>query len=168
MIGAGSVAITTSLFTGHARDGFGGGMYGALDEENEAGSDITITTAGTYYGWVTAEVVKLNNMTADFTGVADGLVIDDGGKGDYLILGSVSFSGTPNKIVEGSIFVDGVQSHAGLRRKLGAGGDVGAAPIVDILTLANNDKVDLRFTSDGNGDVVTIESCHLVLAKLSK
>ncbi|MHC4372213.1 MAG: hypothetical protein ACYSW8_31805 [Planctomycetota bacterium] len=168
MIGAGAVAITTSLFTNHGKDGFGGGMYGALDEQNAAGSDITITTAGTHYGWKTAEAVILNNLTADFTGEADGLVIDDGGKGDYLILGSISFSGTPNRLITGHIYISDVESHAGFRRKLGAGGDVGAAPITDVLTLDNNDKVDLRFTADVGATTVTIESCHIVLAKLSR
>jgi len=167
-ISAGAVGISVSLFTAFNKDGFGGGMYGVLNEENPSGSDITIATAGTYYGWTTATAVNLNNMTADFTGVADGLVVDDGGKGDYIVLVAVSFSGTPQKLIEGQVFINETPSHAGIRRKLGAGGDVGAAGVMDVLTLANDDKVSMRFTSTTNGDIVTIESCHFVLIKLSK
>jgi hypothetical protein len=154
----------------YLRNGFGDGVYGALDEQNEGGTDITITTAGVHYGWQTAQTVVMNGgMTADFTGAADGFKLPDlGGGGDFLILGSISFSGTPNIRFEGHIYIDDVESHAGFFRKLGAGGDVGAAPISDIITVPDGGKVDLRFSGGSNGSTFTIEGCHLVLARLHK
>jgi hypothetical protein len=113
------------------------GMYGTLEEENPGGSTINTTVADTYYGWTTGQTYLLRGgMTADFTGVSDGLVV--GPSGDYLVLG-----------------VDDVQEHVAFRRKLGAGGDVGAAPIaVPLDTIAANAKIDIRFASSANSSTL--------------
>ena len=140
-------------------------MHGTLEEENPGGSTITVTTAGTYYGWTTSEVYHVQGVTADFTGTSDGLVPDDGG--NFLMVGAVSFRGTPNSTIECGIFVDDVQEHVAFRRKLGAGGDVGAAPIATCLTgIDGGDKIDVRFTANSNGDTVIIENLHWSIVKI--
>jgi hypothetical protein len=141
-------------------------MYGTLEEENPGGSTINTTVADTYYGWTTGQTYLLRGgMTADFTGVSDGLVV--GPSGDYLVLGSASFRGTPNNTVSCGIFVDDVQEHVAFRRKLGAGGDVGAAPIaVPLDTIAANAKIDIRFASSANSSTVVVENIHFTVARI--
>jgi hypothetical protein len=141
-------------------------MYGALYEDNPAGTPITITTGGTFYGWVTATSGVLKQITADFTGAADGLLIPDGGAGDYMVMMAASFSGTPNSTFKGAVFIDGVETHGGFTRKLGAGGDVGAASIMDLFTIPGGKKVDLRFTSDGDLDEVKVYDVDLIIMRM--
>lgn len=168
MFGTGHGGITASLYSTFLKRNFGMGLYGHLDETNPGGSDIVITTAGTYYGWTTAEAIQLSGgMTADFTGDADGFIVPK--RGDYLVLGSVSFSGTANRTVECATFIDGVEDHSSFRRKLGAAGDVGAAPMIEMITVpSDNVKVDWRFTADVNSTTVTIEGMHVVLIRASR
>jgi hypothetical protein len=143
------------------------GMYGTLEEENPGGSTINTTVADTYYGWTTGTTYLLRGgMTADFTGAADGLEVG-GFVSDWLVLGSVSFRGTPNVTVSCGIFVDDVQEHVAFRRKLGAGGDVGAAPItVPLKDVAANAKVDIRFASSANSSTVVVENLHFTVARI--
>jgi len=143
-----------------------GGLY-----ENSAGSTITVTTAGTYYGWTTATVGTVAGtgfVTADVANAtADNLTIGTSGAGTYLVTLSVCYSGTANSTAVGAIHVDGVpQTNITLRRKLGTGGDVGSASATGILKLEVGNVVDLRFTADGNGDTVVVQRVNLAIARI--
>jgi hypothetical protein len=140
-------------------------IYGNLYEYSSANS-ITVTTLGTYYGWTTAAAV-VSGMTADLAdATGDNLVADTAGK--YSVQGSFSFGATANSTIQGAIHVDGAIASDSPRfvRKIGSGGDTGSASIGGILTLAAAEEVSMRFTSDGNGDVISIDEFSLTLVRV--
>jgi hypothetical protein len=140
--------------------------HGALYEDaGSPGTVITITTAGTFYGWKSATAGPLRGITADVAdATADHLTVAR--TANYLVTMFVSFSGSNNAVAEGSIFVDGVESTVKFYRKLGTGGDVGTATAQGILALTAAEEVSLRFTSDGNGDTINVWAACLTLTEI--
>lgn len=155
------------------------GFYGELYENDLGGAtvDITVTTAGVYYGWVTATAGELSGtgyVTADVTASGsctgavdcDKLILGANGAGVYSVSFGVSFAGTSNALIYGKVYVNQAATDIGFARKLSTGGDVGSAARSGILTLAASDRIGVRFTSDGNGDEISIESLHLTLTRI--
>jgi hypothetical protein len=151
----------------------GEGAYGEL-YEHEAATDITVTTAGQWYGWVAAtqgEITGGNVLTADVAdGTADHFIVGSDGAGVYKIHAMVSFTGdTSSMTVQGAVFinstgVDGVHFH----RKLSTvPTDVGNAVASGVITLAVSDEVSFRFTSSGNGDVISPETLNLSMFRIN-
>ncbi|HUW13929.1 MAG TPA: hypothetical protein VM537_29670 [Anaerolineae bacterium] len=139
-----------------------GNMY-----EYGSANTITVTTAGTYYGWTTAVAAKVNGMTADTAdATADHFTIVEAG--EYEVKATVSFGGTGNSTVRCAVHVDGVINADCPRftRKLGAAGDIGTAAPAGTITLAAGEEVSLRFTSDGNGDSVDLEDVSFSIRRL--
>ena len=148
-----------------------GSSYGELYEDNDSGSTISVTYLDVYYGWTTAtagEVSGSGYVTADVAdSTADNLTIGASGAGTYLCSAYTSFGGSNSAVVKAYAFINGVQTSLGYERKLGAtGSDVGSASFVGFLDLAASDYVDLRFTSDGNGDSVYVYRCRLILHRM--
>jgi hypothetical protein len=145
--------------------------YGFLYEDNDSGSTITVTTAGTYYGWTTAtegEVAGAGYVTSDVAdGTADHLTIGANGAGIYHVSFSVSFGGTGGAVVEVAIFVNGAETSVEFLRTLGVAGDTGSAGAVGILDLSASDEVSVRFTSDDNGDDVDVYRCQLLIHRIA-
>ena len=141
--------------------------FGSLYEvTGSPGTTITVTTAGTYYGWVSATAGPLQGITADVAdATGDNLVIAK--TGNYLVSGLVCFSGSNNAIVQAAFFIDGTRSTtAEMYRKLSANGDIGMASISAILALTAAEEVSLRFTSDTNADSVNIWAANLNVTEL--
>lgn len=132
--------------------------FGTLFEINEAGTTITIVTAGVFVKWITSSAGLAGPTDLVQVDVAnDQFVIGANGAGDYQFIISVSFEGNTNSLKEGAIFVNGVrQQMMEMNRHIGASMDAGAAPITGTLALVAGDIVDLRFTADGNGDTVIL------------
>ncbi|MCP4255514.1 MAG: hypothetical protein GY775_19335 [Candidatus Scalindua sp.] len=138
--------------------------YGSM-YENSTGSTITITTAGTFYGWTTATDGGSSNCT--FTGniTADRITFNTAGV--FRIDGTISFSGSSNSTVVGTIFKNGVATNIEFTRKLGTGGDTGTASLGSLpLSVVANDYIDLRFTADGNGDSINIVNAQIMVSKV--
>lgn len=145
--------------------------YGQLYEDNDAGSNLTITTAGTYYGWVSATTNGLKLMTAD-TGnaTADQLIVSTGGDGDYLVGFSVSFATTNNnRVNHWQVYKNG-NACANIKAGVDAinGSYVLTISATGILTLAATDYIDLRATSDVNGEVLIIKHVSFFANRISR
>lgn len=139
---------------------------GELYEDNDAGSDITMPLASTYYGWVTATEGTTEGVTADVGGVtADSLSPDATGR--YEARAMVSFSGSVSITVTGCVHVNGApQANIKFDRKLGATGDVGSAALSGVLDLTAGDLIDLRFSNDGANKTINIYRCNLLIHRV--
>ena len=74
---------------------------------------------------------------------------------------------TAAKIINVGIFKNGVKvDYLTFRRKLSSG-DLGVAAITGIISLSAIDYIDLRFTSDGNGDVVEVEIINVNISQVN-
>jgi len=144
------------------------GDIGEMFEYNTSGSssDITVTAEGTFYGWISATTGITNGVTFDDNSTADRLTATVAG--DYKVDVSISFgTSTTNHIVEGSIFKNGVKvDNLSFRRKLSSS-DLGVAVITGIVNLSASDYIDLRFSSDGNGDIVQLEIVNTNIVKVN-
>lgn len=144
--------------------------YGQLYEDG-AGSTITVTTAGTFYGWTTASAgltAGAGFVVADTSNAtADRLTVGSSGAGTYLVTFSVSYSGTANRTAHWTIFKDGVaQGNVSFERKLGTGGDVGSGSCQGMLALVSGNYLDARVTSDNNGDLVVVNHASLTINRV--
>lgn len=141
---------------------------GEMYEYNTSGvtTNITVLTAGEFYGWTTATEGVTNGITFDSNSTSDRLTVSN--SGDYLVNASISFgTATNNRIVEGSVFKNGVKvDFLSFRRKLSSG-DLGVAAITGIISLAATDYIDLRFTSDGTGDVIGVEIINFNISQVN-
>lgn len=145
-------------------------INGEMVENNDVGSSITVTTAGTYYGWTTASDGNSEKLVFSSDATADRLTVLVGGAGTYSADGTFSFSGTGNATIQGAIHVDGViNDNCKFRRKIGVGGDTGNASLPRTnIVLAEGQYVDMRFTSDGNGDDLTIYNGNINLRRIKR
>ncbi len=106
-----------------------------------------------------------SGLTVDTTN--DYITIVDAG--DYLVAGSISFSGTGNKTYKVSVYSDtSTDTNISFTRKLGTGGDVGSASIGPaVITLAAGDDVCLFHSSTDGGSAFTAAEVQLSVVKLS-
>jgi hypothetical protein len=147
------------------------GAHGQLYEDNETGSTITTTTAGTFYGWTTATSTGLKLMTADTSNAtADRLTVSQGGDGNYMVSFSVSYSTTNNNISSHwQVFKNGTAvANINTERKFINGSYVSVVSSNGIISLVSNDYIDLRCTTDNNGEVITIKHCSLNAVRISQ
>lgn len=140
--------------------------YGEIFENTGSpGTSLTLTTGGTYYGWVSATAGDLNNVTADTAdATADHLTVAT--TGAYRIAGSVSFSGTPaGATIHCAAHIDGtIVPHIGSYRKLGTAGDVGAMSISGIETLTAGEEVSLRCSAASNSRTISFWTVNLSIS----
>lgn len=124
----------------------------SLYEYNDSGSDINVVTAGTYYKWTTSATgTSSTYAVADATD--DDITIQTGGAGKYLINISCTFDGTNAAVFEAAAFVDGNEIEAAcFQRTLGTPSKLGAGSTTCTTYLADGAVLDLRVTSDSNGD----------------
>jgi len=144
--------------------------YGQLFEHKDATSLITVATAGQYYGWVTSEAGLTSGagtITTDTSNAtADQLIVGENGAGTYSASFSISCNGSSNSLIEGAIHVNDVKhNQLSAFRKLG-GGDFGNVGATGLLTLNNSCYVDLRVTSDGDGNVIRVGHVQLTLHRV--
>ena len=136
----------------------------------DAGSTVTtVTTAGTFYK-ITGYSVGLSSGTTPASGASSNITIATGttysNAGVYNVSYSASFTGTANAVVQIAVFVNGTrQPKVNLTRKISAGGDVGRAACSGLLSLAEGDVIDVRVTSDSNGDAITVVSSNLNITR---
>lgn len=88
--------------------------------------------------------------------------------GTYFITFGTAFSGTGNSVVQMHVRVDAAETDIGFIRKLGAGGDSGAAHCSGILALTTGAVVTIYVETDnaGAGDSVTVNHASLSVMEL--
>ena len=131
-----------------------------------ASTSQSITTGGTFE--------KLTAFTTDgisnaMTAAAASDKITATTAGVYMVCFQVSFSGTVSSTVQFVVKWNGVeQDQIKCTRKLGTGGDVGSASmmgLVDVTSVPTD--IEVWFTTDGDGDSITVEDAQLAAHWLS-
>jgi hypothetical protein len=137
-------------------------VYGEIYVYDQASTTV-VGVANTWYdilSWTEGSALGVGHTTSNMTIEADGT---------YAVLGMFSFSGTGNKTFELGAFTNDSASpilNASVRRKLGAGGDVGAAAFTAIIDLDIGDIVNPKvMIVDDTGNLV-IEHAQLQLWRL--
>ncbi len=141
--------------------------YGSL-YENGAGTGITVTTAGTYYQWVSTTVGE--EAGAGYvvgSTSSDDLTVGANGAGKYRVTFTVSLSAPTDALVKGALHKNGSLTVARAQTKLDNGTDIIDMTGGGIVTLASTDTIDLRFTSDNNGDVVTVYNVSVIIQRIA-
>jgi hypothetical protein len=144
--------------------------YGALYEDNDSGSAISVTTGGTYYGWTTAtsgELAGSGYVTADTADVtADHLTIGASGAGIYVCHLTASFTGSTSETFKGYLFNSGVITHIGWERAFPATSSTGSAGASGLLDLSASDEISFRVTSAGSSKSLTVYRCQLSIFRI--
>ena len=146
--------------------------FGSLYENTEAGTSLTITTANTYYGWISASADGYKYMTLDTSNAtADRMTVDAGGDGDYFISFNASFfTANNNVLTHFAVFKNGTITNNVIGEHLCTNANVeqqisGSG----ILTgLVANDYLDLRITADNNGEVITLKHVSLTAVRINR
>ena len=134
----------------------------------------TLYVTGNTTGESTVDATPRLIAALDTSGPAEGLTVDTAGSqitideaGDYLVIGSISFSGTLSKIFNVAIYKNTSTTGYALERKLGTGGDVGSAIVSGIVTCAALDDISLYQSSTDGGTVFTATDAQLSVVRLS-
>ena len=134
----------------------------------------TLYVTGNTTGESTVDATPRLIAALDTSGPAEGLTVDTAGSqitideaGDYLVIGSISFSGTLSKIFNVAIYKNTSTTGYALERKLGVGGDVGSAIVSGIVTCAALDDISLYQSSTDGGTVFTATDAQLSVIRLS-
>ena len=136
--------------------------------------DIYLTGGSTAQTSIGTSYVKISGFAAN--GLSDETTPDHTndrvtvtGAGVYLVNTSISFSGTGNAVITFSVHVGQAEptQKISIVRKIGAGGDVGNANAVGILSLSASDQVELFVKSDGASDSITPAEAHLTVTRIA-
>ena len=134
----------------------------------------TLYVTGNTTGESTVDATPRLIAALDTSGPAEGLTVDTAGSqitideaGDYLVIGSISFSGTLSKIFNVAIYKNTSTTGYALERKLGTGGDVGSAMVSGIVTCAALDDISLYQSSTDGGTAFTATDAQLSVVRLS-
>jgi hypothetical protein len=137
--------------------------YGELYEES-AGTNITVTTGGTYYQWVSSTAGLTSHITASTT--SDNLTVDANYGGTYRVGFSACFTSDHNEVAQFHIFKGGSNTpQISADSKTIIGSEI-CQTSFGFLTLAAGDTIDLRVTSVTNGTVITIYHVNLSIFRL--
>lgn len=134
----------------------------------------TLYVTGNTTAESTVDATPRKIAALDTQGVEEGLTVDEASNqitvavaGDYLVIGSVSFSGSLSKTFNVAIYKNTSTTNLMFERKLGTGGDVGAATVSGIVTCAADDDISLYQSSTDGGTAMTITDAQLTVIRLS-
>lgn len=137
------------------------------------GSTITMDYTTESYGWKTAdegETFGETTLNASHPTASQIIVGEDG---LYELETSVSFGGSTNNQVRGTVWRTpsgsgtAAESRVQFVRKLASSGDLGSASAHGLLRLDAGDALDIRFNSTSNGEVITIYSLNFIVNKVA-
>lgn len=139
--------------------------YSFMSEDNDAGTNITVATGGTFYGWVTATGGPEDGITFSSDATADRLTVSS--TGTYRVMANASYSANNSAQTKGAVFVSGVENgNLQWHRTMGAAASVGSAGCNGNIDLTANQYIDLRFTSNTNGHVIVLNHVQVSISKI--
>ena len=148
--------------------------FGKIFEENEAGSTITVVTAGTYYPWITSETGMGTGSTGGdtittSTGNPSSITIETKGEGFYFVAWHAGLEIEANSTVEGAVFKDTSRVLPLSNHIESTAGTTSSKPISasSIVYLIDGEVLTLQFTSDTDGDDVIVTHAALNAFRLS-
>lgn len=123
---------------------------------------LNLPVAGTFVKWPNFDAGLAGPTDLVQVDAAnDQFIIGTNGAGIYRAFLTASFSGDPNALVHGSVFVNGVrQTKLEFCREMGGAGDTGSAAGSGLISLAVGDILDVRLVSDVNNK--DVDFWHLV------
>lgn len=143
--------------------------YAEMYENATPATVINLTTAGTFYKWITATQGLMSEEHDELSYVSPSSIkIGTHGAGIYTI--SVNFSGTGSNVVviHGAVFLNGViQNNLEFELKLGAADTVNAS-CVGLERLKYGDVVDFRFSCDTNTKTVSIAHLEFIMRRIAE
>jgi hypothetical protein len=139
--------------------------YGELYEDSTPGTDITVVTNGTYYQWVSSTVGSFTLTTPSAAG--DNITADAGGGGTYQASFSIAYSTVGNdKVAHWAVFKNGVkQDNISCETKTKSA-TITHSSSSGFISLVATDGVDLRVTSDTDGEVITVNHANLNIVRV--
>ena len=136
--------------------------YGGLYVEDGSTAETTTDATPRKIGGFTTVMPSSSTCTPSAT--TDDITITDAG--DYMVEGTLSFSGTLSKTFVVEIYKDAVASNIKFIRTLGTGGDVGSASVSGIITLTAGQAVSLYHSSTDGGTTFTLVNGTLTINKI--
>lgn len=146
--------------------------YGEIWEESIT-TNIAIATPGSFYAWTTGETGDINGITFQSPSspppnqaASARLVAQTDGY--YLVNISVSFGcNKAGSNIQGAIFKnDIIQNDLKFKKLLQLGTENEVASITGVIQLNSGEYIDLRFTSDNNGDYIDLLNCNFNALKI--
>lgn len=141
--------------------------FGDLYEDAGA-TNISLTTAGTYYQWVNSTVGT--SLLTTLSASTDNITIAAGGDGLYEVNIPVSFTGTASTVFQFDLFLNGSRvTNIGCRAKTNASGTIVASCAAGgFVALVANDVLDVRVTSETNSVIATPQKLNLNIKRIRK
>lgn len=143
-----------------------GPAYGNLYEDNGA-TNITCTTAGTFYQWASSSAGLSFGTT--LSTASDNITITAGSAGVYLASLNISASCVGSGMeAHIAVFVNGIrQTNVTNVARIE---NLGAEPLsaCGLISLAVGDVVDVRVTGENNGDVFIPKNVNFTLNRIRK
>jgi len=143
-------------------------VYADLYEENEAGTELILTDADTFYKWVSSTAGETSGKNFAVASTAnDTITIGASGGGLYLVVMGACFGGSNNSLIHGALHLNGSPlTGVKFHRKL-AGSDYGSAGANALIRLSSGDVLDLRFSSDTDTTTLTFMHVHFTVTRIS-
>ena len=134
---------------------------GTLSEDN-AGTNLVIATAGTYYPWITAVAGPMvAGMRADVADAAgDHLIVPI--PGTYLVLISGSYTAGNDDATRCRVALDGIGDGIVIwERSMGAAARIGDGNANGLIAAGAGQEFRLECTSNTNGDTLSLHNIQL-------
>jgi hypothetical protein len=145
-----------------------------LYENNDFGSptNLALQNSSTYYGWMSATEGEAFGNTYVDTGnaISDQIIVGEDGL--YQVQLTMSFGGSNNTQVRGTVFhtpvgQPSVESKIRFLSRLHAAGDLASASTNGLIRLSAGDALDVRFNSTSNGKNLNIYTINFIVNKVA-
>lgn len=166
-----------ALATGQAI-GWSGGLQiteqsiasGEISAESNATATTIALSSADFTNKVQVEIFDTNGASEGITpdNTENHILIPTNYGGLYLIVVSMCFSGTGNNTISFACFKNNGATQITTRatRKLGTGGDTGAAGCFGLAALSDADTVELWVQNETGGNNITVEDVSLSIARV--
>lgn len=140
--------------------------YGEL-YTNDDSTTITVTTAGNYYKWSSSNV-GLSAGPVTPSAATDTFTIGAGGAGIYKVSATACVSGPNGANIEMAVFKNNnLQPNLHVDQHIPASGAHEGMTTSGLLSLSPTDVLDLRFSSDTNGDVLSPDEVNFTIIRIA-
>ena len=145
--------------------------YGSIYEQNAAGTLITLTNAGTWYGWASStDDVHLLTSRSAYT-LAHQIKVSNGGDGTYFVSASLSvLYSRATQIWNTTIFYNnGIVSKLQKSARTSSTNNFMNYDICGIVTgVTSNSSFDIRFSTSRAGDTVTLYDVNFQIIRIGR
>jgi hypothetical protein len=139
--------------------------YGHLYQDDASGATLALTTSGTAYKWTGTASGLVSGVTYNSTNKQ--LVVSVGSAGVYELSANVTCAyDATNSTLTAEIYKNNVATGVKAYFKPANSGQIGSIRLHSLLSLAEADTIDLRFTPAANSRTVTLHRVDLVIKRI--